>query len=168
MRGARGADLGGSGVGLGGWGDIEVCDYSGVGGFDAFLPIPGIEGLYGYQWYVAGLPYPGSQLADRLYNEALEKNAEGVEYLYYSQLMAALAAIEGAGSTDRDDIQEYMRSGNLSFLGAVETVHVGTDGENDWPGMITQTLSGQRVVEPCTLPSTASPTTSRSPSRSSN
>ena len=115
-------------------------------------PIPGIEGLYGYQWYVAGLPYPSSQLTDRLYNEALEKNPEGVEFLYYSQLIAAMAAIEGADSADRDDIQEYMRSGSLSYLGAVGTVTVDTDGENNWPGLITQIVNHQRVVQPSTLP----------------
>jgi len=137
---------------LGGWGDMTVCEVDGSAGFEAFLPIPGGEGIYTYLFYKPGLGNAGSQMMDRLYNEAIGHNPDGVEALYYMQLMCALAAIEGAESADREDIRDYLRSGDLTYLGPLGPIHVGTDGEINFAGLIAKVVNSQWVIEPSTLP----------------
>ncbi|MFA4835190.1 MAG: ABC transporter substrate-binding protein [Dehalococcoidia bacterium] len=131
--------------GLGGWGNIKCLDTTGSGGSADLAKMAGAQGTYSHVLWAPGLDYPGAKQFEEIFMKMHGKLPSPFDVPIYLCLMTALNAIDQAGTTDREGIAKYMRSGKLEWDSPAGLFKIGTDGENNLTGIIGE-LRGGKII----------------------
>ncbi|MFA4837315.1 MAG: ABC transporter substrate-binding protein [Dehalococcoidia bacterium] len=143
---------------LGGWGDIKHIAYTEAGSFQKVEKHPGAQGWYVPMSYLQGHGTPAQIEFGQLWAEKCKEDPGWCKKysstgavpasnhpVIYGPLLAAIKAIELAGTDDRAKVAEAGRSGKLEYDSPMGYLKIGTDGRNTLTGFYVQVLDGKFV-----------------------
>jgi len=129
--------------GLGGWGDTIVMGMTAKTTQVNTSQYPAAVGWYSEAAYVPGMAetYPAAKVMEEAWHKVNgDVPLVGPTAWYYTNFWAAVHAIELAGTTDRRDVADAARSGDLEFDCPYGHFKVNPDGTNALQGVLVKFL----------------------------
>ncbi|MFA4835164.1 MAG: ABC transporter substrate-binding protein [Dehalococcoidia bacterium] len=131
---------------LGGWRDIKLVASTEAGAFPKVEKHPGAQGWYVPLCYLQGHGTPAQIEFGQLWAEKNGSAPSSNHPVIISPLVAAIKAIELAGTDDRAKVAEAARSGKLEYDSPLGYLKIGTDGKSNITGFYVQVLDGKFVL----------------------
>jgi ABC-type branched-subunit amino acid transport system substrate-binding protein len=132
---------------LGGWESIKPFSISTAGSGAGAIKMAGAVGMYVWVSWIPGLDTPGGKAFEEAFKNKLGKLPSANDSPFYTAIWAAINAIKMAGSDNRDQIAQTIRSGKLSWDAPMGRLTFTTNGEVNIEGFIAQVVEKNKLVE---------------------
>jgi ABC-type branched-subunit amino acid transport system substrate-binding protein len=132
---------------LGGWGSITYVCGTEVGTEPGAVKISSAIGTYTYSRWLAGSDEPGMKTFEDAYKQKYGKLPNYNQAYAYNDFWTAIKAIEMAGTDNRDEVAQALRSGNLEWDSAWGPLRIDSTGNGWYHSQICQIQEGGKLVK---------------------